>query len=235
MTSGTDVGAGEEPTRVAQRTKSNVELSSESVVITAEIPLVGPSRPRRIGVANEGWYEQPERRAPAPIAIQLVVWFLFVLFLVGLGGLLVEHFHPIWLDFLRNKPTQSAPGRHAVGTPSSATTGSRPSSPSAFALTSSNAGGATYSVPSTSSYELVVAVANPCYIAVTAPPKSKHYVYAHTITPADSPAKIQVSGPSSLMLGARATSIIVEVNAKHVGTISPPKSSFTYTFVPSAQ
>ena len=236
MTSGTDVGAGEEPTSVAQQTKSNVESSPESVVITAEIPLVPQSRPRRISVAGDGWYAaQPERRAPAPVAIQLVVWLLFFLFLIGLAGLLVEHFHPSWLEFLRYKPAQSSPHHPAAGAANDTTSSTRPPSASGFALTSSSPSGVTYSVPSPSKYTLVVAAANPCYVAVKVPPKSSHYVYARTITQAESPVAITVSGSSSLMLGARATTVTVEVNAKRVGTISAPRSAFTYTFVPSAQ
>ena len=229
MTSGTDVGAGEEPTRVDRQSKSNTEPHPESVVITAEIPLASASRARRIGAPSGPSLPERERRDSAPVALQLFVWFLFVLFVVGLAGLAVEHFHPSWVGFMRNAPAKSTARGHA-----GASNGSNGNSKSGFALTASSATGATYSVPTASSYELLVAAQNACYVEVKVPPKSSHFVYAHTITQSTSPATIRVTGASSLYLAARATSLVVEVNSSRVGTISPPKPFFTYTFIPSS-
>lgn len=206
-----------------------MEPHLESVVITAEIPLVSTSRARRISAPSGPSLPERERRDSAPVALQLFVWFLFALSVVGLAGLAVEHFHPSWVGFLRNAPAKSTAHHHA----GASSNGSNGNSRSRFALTASSATGATYSVPTASSYELLVAAQNACYVEVKVPPRSSHFLYAQTITPSSSPATFRVRGASSLYLAARATSLVVEVNSSRVGTISPPKPFFTYTFIPS--
>jgi hypothetical protein len=232
LTSGTDVGAAGEPTRATGPSRTRTQ--PEAVVDTAEIQRVGPSRPRRISSPYDHVHEEPERRAPAPMGLQIAVWLLFVIFVIGLVALAVEHFHPSWIANLRN--TVGSPStrthHHANGTSSSST--SNPSThPSVLTETSSNAKGATYSVPTSSSYTLVVAVPNRCYIDVTQPPNSRNYVFAATVAPSQSPKSIAVNGPSTLELGAQTTSVIVKVAGKQVGDISAPKAGYIYTFLPS--
>ena len=167
------------------------------------------------------------------MGLQIAVWLLFVVFVVGLVGLAVEHFHPSWVSFFRNTATTPSNG-HRHGTASNSTT-STPSSTHSSALTaqSSTTRGATYLVPSPSTYTLVISVPDRCYIDVTSPPNSKNYVFASTIDASQSPKSITVRGPSSLELGAQTTSITVDVSGKQVGVISTPKAGYIYTFIPS--
>ncbi len=230
MTSGTEVGAAGEPTRATGPTKTRTQ--PESIVDTAEIQPVASSRPRRIPTPHEHAYDEPDRHAPAPMGLQIAVWLLFVVFVVGLVGLAVEHFHPSWVSFLRNTATTSNGHHHGAASNSKT---SPPSSTHSSALTaqSSTPTGATYLVPSSSTYTLVVSVPNRCYIDVASPPNSKNYVFASTIDASQSPKSITVHGSSSLELGAQTTSIAVEVSGKQVGVISTPRAGYIYTFIPS--
>lgn len=170
------------------------------------------------------------------MGLQIVVWLLFVVFVVGLVGLAVEHFHPSWIANFRN----------TVGSPSGAShhqaAGSKGNSPSTSSThasvlteTASSDKGATYSVPSSSSYTLVVTVTNRCYIDVTSPPNSKHYAFASTIEANQSPKSISVNGRSTLELGAKTISVTVKVAGKQIGVISSPRTGpFIYTFLPSS-
>ena len=229
MTSGTNVGAGEEPTRVVERPSAGAHTNAESVLITAEIPQFTTDRGRRTELAAPTWRPSPESRQPAPALLRTAVSFLFLLTVLGAVGLAVEHFHPGWLAFLRNT-TGTTKGAAAHRT--SATGGSSLPVSGTFALDSSNAKGATYTVPS-SSYVLVVGTANRCWTTVKAPPGAPQYVFAGTISPAQSPKAIRITGPAAVTLSAHATSLTIEVGSKRVGSIDPPKEFFTYTFVPS--
>jgi hypothetical protein len=168
------------------------------------------------------------------MVLQILVWLLFVVFVAGLVGLAVEHFHPSWVANLRN--TVGAPaGRathHAVGSKSRSKSTAATRS-AVLTETSSSAKGATYSVPTSSSYTLVVSVPNRCYIDVTSPPNSKSYAFASTIDASESPKSIPVKGPSTLLLGAQTISVAVKVAGKQVGVISSPKPGYIYTFLPS--
>jgi hypothetical protein len=156
---------------------------------------------------------------------------LFVAFVLGLVGLAVEHFHSSWINSLRNTALNGSTRTHHHRGGSKPHTSS--SHTNALTKLSSNTKGATYSVPTASTYTLVIVVPDRCYIGVASPPNSKHYVFASAIVPSQGPKSIPVSGSSSLELGARTTSITVEVAGKSVGEISPAKSIYIYTFVPS--
>jgi hypothetical protein len=230
LTSGTEVGAAGEPTRATGPARTRTQ--PEAIVDTAEIQPVAPSRPRRISSPYEHAFEEPERREPAPMGLQILVWLLFVVFVIGLVGLAVEHFHPSWITFLRHTiPAKNAPARHHHSASSTSTT-SHSTNNGTLTLTSSTAKGATYSVPTSSAYTLVVSVPNRCYIDVVSPPGSKNYVFFGTIDTQQSPKSIQVTGSSALLLGARTTSVAVDVAGKQVGKITP-QVGYTYTFVPT--
>lgn len=232
MTSGTEIGPAGEPTRATGPTRTRTQ--PEAIVDTAEIQPLAPSRPRRISTPSEHVSEEPERRAPAPMGLQIAVWLLFVVFVLGLVGLAVEHFHPSWIAFLRNtSPNGSTRAHHHAPVSSGASKLSSSAHESVLTEESSSTKGAKYSVPTTSSYTLVITVPNRCYIDVAAPPNSRSYVFASTINTSESPKSISVNGPSSLELGAQTTSIVVEVGHNSVGEISTPKSGYIYTFLPS--
>ncbi len=169
------------------------------------------------------------------MGLQIVVWLLFAVFVVGLVGLAVEHFHPSWVAHLRNTVGSPSTRSHhpAVGSNGNSTSNSS-THPSVLTETGSSAKGATYSVPTSSSYTLVVTVPNRCYIDVTSPPNTRNYVFASTIDTSQSPKSISVSGPSTLELGAQTSSVAVKVAGKQVGVITSPKPGYIYTFLPSS-
>lgn len=231
MTSGTDVSAAGEPTRATSQTRTRTQ--PEAIVDTAEIAPVGPSRPRRISSPYERLYEEPDRRQPAPVALQSVVWLLFVIFVIGIVGLAVEHFHPSWISFLRRTISQptTQPRHHRHGSGSSSNITAPPSN--VLTEQSSTAKGATYSVPTSASYTLVISVPNRCYILVESPPNSTNYVFARTISKSESPQSIPVSGTSSLELGAQTMSVTVDVSGRKVGEILDPRTGYIFKFVPT--
>ena len=76
--------------------------------ITAEIPAV-PVAPAYGVLLPDGsiWYPGSKRKLPAPTPLRVTVWTLAFLVAIGGAGLIVEHYHPSWMD----------PLRHVVGTP----------------------------------------------------------------------------------------------------------------------
>ena len=76
--------------------------------ITAEIPAV-PVAPAYGVLLPDGsiWYPGSKRKLPAPTLLRVTVWTLAFLVAIGGAGLIVEHYHPSWMD----------PLRHVVGTP----------------------------------------------------------------------------------------------------------------------
>ncbi|MDA8292367.1 MAG: hypothetical protein M0Z33_11925 [Actinomycetota bacterium] len=202
--------------------------------ITAEIPVVSGGRHRRPARGSDEWYAS--RRRSAPYAVRLVVWLLFFVLLVALAGRAVEHYHPAWLDFLRNT-TRTSSGTASTGGEKGHRTASRPSSstlaPTGFRLLSSGAHGATYSVPSPR-YSVVVTTSTPSWTEVATPAGSTTYRYAETVLPGASPKAFAVTGSSTVVLAHTVTSIGVEIGGRTVGTISTPRVGYPYSFRPAA-
>ena len=238
MTNDNDTGEGGKPTRVNPQAASSGAPQPESVITTAEIQRISvPPIPQF--ARGDGWHPDIERRLPAPWGVELAVWILFVLFVLGLIGLAAEHFHPGWVASLRN--TTSVGTQHGTTGATSTTTPSSGSSTTTLpsralgklVLLTTSTKGATYSVPTSSSFTIVVATTNPCYTLVKSPPTAAHFVFAATITPKQSPEAISVSGPASVILSAQASAITIKVGTKQVGSIAPPRAFITYTFKPS--
>lgn len=214
-------------------TRARVTAPSPSATVTAEIPVVtAPGSPRsgpKVRRGSDEWYET--RRRPAPYALRLLVWLLFFVLLLALAGRAVEHYHPTWLDFLRNSAAPSAaktPARsHATGTTTPQT---------GFHEISHTSTSATYSVPSKSySIVLTTAAGHPCWTTINVPAGSKNELYAETVLPSASPKAFAVTGSASLEISASATSLAVETGGTIVGTIKAPKLGppFSYSFVPA--
>jgi hypothetical protein len=239
VTNKDEAGTSGKPTHATRRTAKPAARQPESAITTAEIPRVAPAPSPQFPHSADGWHPDIEQRLPAPWGLEIAVWALFVLFVLGLIGLAAEHFHPSWVAIFRNT-VQTSHRRAAHGTTTSTTPSSSSSSttqPTAglgkLALVSSTKTGLTYSVPTSTGFTLVVSTANPCWIAVKSPPKSLHYLFAATITPKQSPAVIKLKGPASVLLGARASALVVKVGSKTIGAIETPRPILTYTFVPT--
>ncbi len=239
MTKPADAEESKKPTRVNRRTAPRATRQPESVITTAEIPRVAPTPSPQFPRTADGWHPDIERRLPAPWALQLAVWVLFVLFIVGLVGLAVEHFHPSWIGFLRN--TASTPHqRTGHGT----TTSTNPSSTSSsttrpatrigkLTLVSATKSDITYSVPTSTGFSIVVSTSNACYTLVKSPPGSAHYLFAATITPKQSPEAIKLVGPASVVLDNHVSGLDIKVGSTSIGSITAPQPFITYTFLPT--
>ena len=236
MTNDNDTGEGGKPTRVNPQATSSGAPQPESVITTAEIPRISvPPVPQF--ARGDGWHPDIERRLPAPWGVELAVWILFVLFVLGLIGLAAEHFHPGWVASLRNTTSvgtqRGTTGATSTTNPSSGGSTTLPSRAlGKLVLLTTSTKGATYSVPTSSSFTIVIATTNACYTLVKSPPTAAHFVFAATITPKQSPEAISVRGPASVILSAQASAITIKVGSKQVGSIAPPWAFITYTFKP---
>ncbi|MCU1494528.1 MAG: hypothetical protein JWO62_2292 [Acidimicrobiaceae bacterium] len=213
---------------------TRIQPATPSATITAEMPIVRPPQGRHprppAGRRTEERYES--RRRPAPYAVRLTVWLLFFVLVLMLAGRAVEHYHPTWLDFLRNSATTSSAPAGQGGAPSTTSAPVTTRQASGFRETSHTSTGATYAVPSRS-YSIVVVTAHPCWTAINVPAGSKTLQYGQTVQPSASPKAFPVTGSSTITVSATATSIAVETGGTTIGTIKAPQLNYGYTFVPA--
>ena len=228
-----------QPTDTSPPAVAPTSPQPEAIITTAEIPRVSVAPSTHFPRTADAWHPDVERRLPAPWGLELAVWLLFVLFVVGLIGLAIEHFHPSWVAFLRNTVTTTHQ-RSARGTTSSTAPSASgvPTSQSSAALgklvlVSATKNSVTYSVPTSKGFSLVVSTANPCWTQVKSPPTSAHYLFAATITPKQSPEVIELNGPASVVLGAHASALTIKVGSTKIGSITTPRPLLTYTFAPT--
>lgn len=214
---------------------------------TAEIPAVAgaagrvTAAPRSYGVLlGDGsvWYPGSSKRLPAPFALRLVVWLLFAVLLVGLGGLAVEHYHPTWLDFAR-KTAPSSPVTGSSGPTSSSAAGGQgargqgtsPQAAGGFHQVSQSSSNTVYDT-GTSTYSVVLTFANRVWSVVASPAGSHQYLLAQTLQPSASPKSVTVHGSATVILSATASSIAISAGGKTLGTITDPVVNHSYTFKP---
>jgi hypothetical protein len=152
---------------------------------------------------------------------------LFLLFLATTGALVTARVHPSTFDSLRQSyvfpPTKGGTPRPPV----KAATGTH------AALVSSTSSAITYSVPA-SSYSIVVTISHPCWLVVRSPAGGSVPLFAKTIVPTVSPLRVPVSGSSSIMIAARATSLSIVHGSMVLDTVANPRVGIEYTFVPTA-
>lgn len=202
-----------------------------ATAITAEIPAV-PVAPAYGVLLPDGsiWYPGSKRKLPAPIFLRLTVWTLALLVAIGGAMLVVEHYHPSWVD----------PIRHVVGTPgqvaststgSGTSTGTTQSPPSdKMALTARTANSFTYSVPG-APYVLTIKTTQRCFVVVK-PLTPGPDLFASTIG-ADTAQPVLVSGGSTTLEAyAGGASLSVSVGGAQVGTVGTLKYAVTYEFNP---
>ena len=211
---------------------------------TAEIPVVtGATGRQRPPVQLEDgtvWYPGVSRRLPAPFVVRLVVWLLFFVLLLGLGGLAVVRWHPDWLSFVQatvpSGPSTSALGGATGGhtSPGSGGNGSAANGAggSGLQLVSSSANSSTYAVP-VSSYQVVVTFPNRAWVRIASPAGSTHDVVAETYPASASPVHVAISGSADVYLGASTTSIAIVARGRTVGTIASPAVGHDYLFQPA--
>lgn len=71
--------------------------------VTAEIPSVPVQRGYGVLLPDGTiWYPGSKRRLPAPLALRVLVWLLFLTLLIGIAALVAERLHPDWFSLLRH-------------------------------------------------------------------------------------------------------------------------------------
>jgi hypothetical protein len=198
--------------------------------ITAEIPAV-PVAPAYGVLLPDGsiWYPGSKRKLPAPTLLRVIVWTLAFLVAIGGGGLIVEHYHPSWVD----------PLRHVVGTPGplvnpgTTTETTRPAPVSkVMQQTSQTTNSVTYSLPGTP-YVLAIKTTQRCYVVVKSL-ASRTDLFAATIGPGETQSVQVPSGPSTLEAFAGGASLSVAFQRRQVGTVAVLRFAVTYIFNPTS-
>ena len=197
--------------------------------ITAEIPAV-PVAPAYGVLLPDGsiWYPGSKRKLPAPTLLRVIVWTLAFLVAIGGAGLIVEHYHPSWVD----------PLRHVVGTPGLVNPGTttettRPAPISkVMRQTSRTTNSVTYSLPGTP-YVLAVKTTQRCYVVVKAL-ASRTDLFAATIGAGETQSVLVPSGPSTLEAFAGGASLSVAFQGRQVGTVAVLRFAVTYIFNPTS-
>ena len=198
--------------------------------ITAEIPavLVAPA----YGVLlpdGSIWYPGSKRKLPAPTLLRVIVWTLAFLVVIGGAGLIVEHYHPSWVD----------PLRHVVGTPGqlvnpgNTTETTRPAPVSkVMQQTSQTTNSVTYSLPGTP-YVLAIKTTQRCYVVVKSL-ASRADLFASTIGLGETQSVLVPGGSSTLEAFAGGASLSVAFQGRQVGTIAVLRFAVTYIFNPTS-
>jgi len=198
--------------------------------ITAEIPAV-PVAPAYGVLLPDGsiWYPGSKRKLPAPTLLRVIVWTLAFLVAIGGAGLIVEHYHPSWVD----------PLRHVVGTPGplvnpgTTTETTRPAPVSkVMQQTSQTTNSVTYSLPGTP-YVLAIKTTQRCYVVVKSL-ASRTDLFAATIGPGETQSVQVPSGPSTLEAFAGGASLSVAFQRRQVGTVAVLRFAVTYIFNPTS-
>jgi hypothetical protein len=201
----------------------------DPALVTAELPAV----PRGAGRSPElSRYADPDRRRgginkrePAPVALRIVVWSLFFVFLVALAGVLVADLRPDWLSSVRNDV-------HSPTTPSPTSTTLAPArSTTKISVVSTSSSLVSYSVPA-STYTIVIETAEPCWTTIHSPIGAATFLFARTI-PANSSKTVTVSTTAQVITSNTVRAIRIMSGSKKLGTISAPKPLVKYTFTPS--
>jgi len=217
--------------------KPNTEWSGEGTIdarggtaITAEIPAV-PVAPAYGVLLPDGsiWYPGSKRKLPAPTLLRVTVWTLAFLVAFGGAGLIVEHYHPSWMD----------PLRHVVGTVGppavlgSTTVTTRPASGfGEMKQISQTTNSVTYSVPG-SPFVLAIKTTQRCYVVVKSL-RSGTDLFNSTISADVTQSVLVPSGTTTLEAFAGGSSLSVSFQGKPVGTVAVLHFAVTYIFNPTS-
>jgi len=183
---------------------------------TGIVPVYQPPTSARTG----------PRRSRTPLALRIVVGLVAVAVLVGVAGLLVDHYEPHWLRDLGithgppSTTTQGTTGGHSSGSPGSTT---QPS----FAVASTTADSATLAVGSLSFTVEVTAVNGSTWVQGTAAGKTAP-TFAGVLTTGGTHS-FSAQRSLVLMVGSIAAHLAISVQGKTVGTYLPSAAPFTVT------
>jgi hypothetical protein len=204
--------------------------------VTAEIPAV-PVAPAYGVLLPDGsiWYPGSKRKLPAPTYLRVTVWVLAFLVVLASAALIVEHYHPVWMNPLRHVIT--TPGQNSIppsgGTTATTHPGSNHSSSGKFVKTFESGSSVSYSVPATSYALTITAEAGrPCYVVVKSL-KTTLDLFASTIGGGATERVVVPNGSATVEAFAGGASLEVSALGKHLGTIPALEYAFTYTLNPT--
>ncbi|HUA94822.1 MAG TPA: helix-turn-helix domain-containing protein [Acidimicrobiales bacterium] len=198
-------------------------------------PTVGDHRPMTISPSPDTGivpvYQPPtstrtgSRRSRTPLALRIVVGVAAVAVLVGVAGLVADHYEPHWLRDLgitHGPPSSSTQGT-AGGHSSSPGSTTQPS----FAVASTTADSATLAVGSLSFTVEVTAVNGSTWVQGTAAGNTAP-TFAGVLTTGGTHA-FSAQRSLVLMVGSIAAHLAISVQGKTVGTYVPSAAPFTVT------
>jgi hypothetical protein len=164
------------------------------------------------------------RQPRTPLGLRVLVGVAAVAVLVGVAGLLVDHYEPHWLRDLGI--THGGPPS-SQGTPSGHPPTSQGTSQPSFAVASSTAGSATLAVGSLAFTTVVTAVGGAAWVEGTASGKTSP-TFAGVLPPGGTHA-FSAQHALVVMVGSVAAHLAISVQGRTVGTYTPAAAPFTVT------
>ena len=218
------------------RSRDGATDTRGTTAVTAEIPAV-PVAPAYGVLLPDGsiWYPGSKRKLPAPTYLRVTVWSLAFLVLLAVAGLIVEHYHPVWMDPIRHvvatpgQPAGSGPGSHHVTTTTTPSTNQ--GSSGKMTRTAATATAVAYSVPG-ASFSFDIKATRDCDVVVTSV-KNGAYLFNSVIPGGTSKLVSVASGAAVLKAFAGGASLVVSSGGKTVGTIPALAYAVAYTFSPT--
>lgn len=189
-------------------------LPTVTAVDTGVVPTYQPPATARPG----------PHRPRTPLGLRVLVGVAAVAVLVGMAGLLVDHYEPHWLQDLGI--THGPQPSHAQGASGSSTTSQAPPQPS-FAVASSTTDTATLAVRSVTFTVEVTAVNGSSWIQATGAGKTSP-TFAGVLT-AGGTHTFSAQHSLVMMVGSIAAHLSVSVRGRTVGTYTPTAAPFTIT------
>jgi len=179
------------------------------------------------------WYPGSKRKLPAPTFLRVTVWTLAFLVAIAGAGLIVEHYHPSWMDPIRHvvtTPGQTGNSRtHGGGTSTSVPGGSGSNKMRQTSATSSSV---TYSLPG-APYQLAIKTTHRCYVVVKSL-ASGFDLFASTISAGATQSVLVPGGAATVEAFAAGSSLAVSFHGHQVGTISELRYAIAYNFNPTS-
>lgn len=237
-------GGGEDALRAPSRTAGVQRAPSEAepydgvpetrvgTAVTAEIPAV-PVAPSYGVLLPDGsvWYPGSKRKLPAPLALRVTVWALAFLVAIGAAFLLVEHYHPSWLDPVRRTAgAVNSGGPSPIGPAPTVTTARKTAKVSdVLRTTSQTATGTTFAL-SGPAYSLAITTSARCYVVVHS--LATNVDLLNNTLAAGTTKIVRVTGSSTLYVAAGGASLsVIDSHGKTIGKVTTLKiDPYLYTF-----
>lgn len=214
---------------------------------TAQVPGVRPGFPTGSGPATVGFSGpkpfdatdaipvtllSAKTPAPVPLALRAALWCTVVLLVIGVAGLAVHRWRPLWLEKIHvvASPTSAPASRVTTPTPHAS---QHAAPPGPVSLTAFGNGSATVTVRATQ-YQVVLSTGAPCWVQVTGP-ASFVPAFSATLPGGSTKTFAAEAGQLSIELGASHASLSVEILGKVVPgwTFTPSSAPFLVHFTSS--